>query len=75
MNTLGISMIVAGVTFLFSGLIFLLPIERRLSARGRAFEESQKEIERHLEQMRNERGEAPVQSGRLVGQSRREPNA
>jgi len=50
-------MIVAGVAFLFSGLIFLLPIERRLSARDQTFEESQKEIARHLEQMRSERGE------------------
>ena len=57
MNTLGLSMIVAGVAFLFSGLIFLLPIERRLSAREQTFEESQNEIERHLEQMRKERGE------------------
>jgi Na+-transporting methylmalonyl-CoA/oxaloacetate decarboxylase gamma subunit len=57
MNTLGISMIVAGVAFLFSGLIFLLPIERRLSAREQSVEESQTEIEHHLEQMRSERGE------------------
>ena len=57
MNTLGVSMIVAGVAFLFSGLIFLLPIERRLSAREQIFEESQEEIERHLEQMRSEREE------------------
>ena len=57
MNTLGLSMIVGGVAFLFSGLIFLLPIEWRLSAREQTFEESRKEIERHLEQMRSERGE------------------
>ena len=57
MNALGLSMIVGGVAFLFSGLIFLLPIERRLSARDQTFEESQKEIARHLEQMRSERGE------------------
>lgn len=57
MNALGLSMIVGGVAFLFSGLIFLLPIERRLSAGDQTFEESQKEIARHLEQMRSERGE------------------
>jgi hypothetical protein len=57
MNTLGLSMIVAGVAFLFSGLIFLLPIEKRLSAREQIFEESQKELEHHLEQMRKERRE------------------
>jgi hypothetical protein len=57
MNTLGISMIVTGVAFLFSGLIFLLPTERRLSAREQIFEKSQKQIEHHLEQKRSERGE------------------
>ena len=57
MNTLGLSMIVGGVAFLLGGLIFLLPIERRLSAGEQTFEESQKEIERHLEQMRSKRGE------------------
>ena len=50
-------MIVAGMAFLISGLIFLLPIERKLPTRDQTFEESQKEIERHLEQMRSERGE------------------
>jgi hypothetical protein len=30
MNTIGIAMIVGGMAFLFSGLIFLLPTERKL---------------------------------------------
>jgi hypothetical protein len=45
------------MAFLFSGLIFLLPTEWRLSAREQTFEESQKEIEHHLGQIRSERGE------------------
>lgn len=58
MKALGLSMIVGGVAFLFiSGLIFLLPTERRLAAGEQSFEESQKEIERHLQQMRRENGE------------------
>ena len=32
MNTIGIAMIVGGMAFLFSGLIFLLPTERKLSS-------------------------------------------
>jgi hypothetical protein len=57
MKALGLSMIIGGVAFLFSGLIFLLQTERKLSARERSFEESQEEIEYHLRQMRKERGE------------------
>jgi hypothetical protein len=57
MYALGLSMIVAGMAFLISGLIFLLPIEQKLSAGDQTFEESQKEIARHLEQMRSERGD------------------
>jgi hypothetical protein len=57
MKALGLSMIVGGMAFLFSGLIFLLPTERKLSARKHSLEESQEEIEYHLRQMRKERGE------------------
>ena len=32
MNTIGVAMVVPGMAFLFSGLIFLLPIERKISA-------------------------------------------
>ena len=55
MKALGLSMIVGGVACLFSGLIFLLPTERKLSARNHSFEESQAEIEYYLSQMRKER--------------------
>ena len=55
MKALGLSMIVGGVAFLFSGLIFLLRTERKLSARERSFEETQEEIKYHLSQMRKAR--------------------
>jgi len=57
MKALGLSMIVGGMAFLFSGLIFLLPTERKLSAREHSFEESQEEMEYYLRQMREERNE------------------
>jgi hypothetical protein len=41
-----------------SGLIFLLPTERRLTTQIKSIEESQKEIEDRLEQFRRHRGEA-----------------
>jgi hypothetical protein len=55
MKAFGLSMIVGGMASLFSGLVFLLPIERKLSARERSFEETQEEIEYHLSQMRKAR--------------------
>ena len=48
-------MIVCGLAFLFSGLIFLLPTERKLSARKQSLEESQEEIEYYLRQMGKKR--------------------
>jgi len=58
MTALGVSLIVAGTAFLVSGLIFLLPTERRLTTQIKSIEESQKEIEDRLEQFRRHRGEA-----------------
>jgi hypothetical protein len=57
MHALGLSLIVGGTAFLFSGLVFLLPTEKKLSGKRHSFEESQKEIEYHLRQMRKEHGE------------------
>jgi hypothetical protein len=57
MNALGVSLIVAGTAFLASGLIFLLPTERKLTTQIKSIEESQKEIEDRLEQFRRHRGE------------------
>ena len=56
MHALGVSLIVGGVAFLFSGLIFLLPRERKLSSLEHSIEESQEEIEYHLSQMTKQRG-------------------
>lgn len=55
MNSLGLSMIVGGTAFLFSGLVFLLPTERKISERDHSFEKSQDEIEYYLSQVRKRR--------------------
>jgi hypothetical protein len=55
MKALGLSLIVGGIAWLFSGLIFLMPTAD--SARKRSIEESQEEIEYFLRQLRKERGE------------------
>ena len=56
MDALGISLIVGGMAFLFTGLIFLLPTERKLSSRQESFEESQERTEYYLQEMRKQRG-------------------
>jgi hypothetical protein len=55
MKAFGLSLIVGGMAWLFSGLIFLVPTAD--SARKRSLEESQEEIEYYLRQLRKERGE------------------
>ena len=55
MNALGLSLIVAGSAFLVSGLIFLLPSERKLSEQVKSFEESQLELNDRLAQFRKPR--------------------
>jgi hypothetical protein len=57
MDTIGIALLVGGGAFLCSGLVFLLPTERKLSSRIEAFENDLQQIEDHLSQMQKERGE------------------
>jgi hypothetical protein len=57
MDTLGVALLVGGMAFLFSGLIFLLPTERQLSSRMESFEETQQQIEYYLSQMRKQHGD------------------
>jgi hypothetical protein len=57
MDTLGIAFIVGGSAFLCSGLLFLLPTERKLSSSDKSFEESQAQIEYYLSELRNHRDE------------------
>jgi predicted phage tail protein len=52
MTALGLSMIVGGMAFLLSGLIFLLPSGQRQSKRDQSFEQARNEIEFYLSQMR-----------------------
>jgi hypothetical protein len=56
MDTLGVALLVGGMAFLFSGLIFLLPTERKLSSRTESFEDTQQQIEYYLSQMRKQHG-------------------
>jgi hypothetical protein len=57
MNALGTSLIVLGVAFVFSGLIFMLPTGRKDSVPKETFEESRQRTEHYLQQIREERGE------------------
>jgi hypothetical protein len=58
MKALGTSLIVLGLAFLFSGLIFVLPLPGRKGSRQKeSFEESQERTAYYLKQMRGERDE------------------
>ena len=57
MDSVGIALIVGGMAFLASGLIFLIPTERKLSSSQVVFEESRERTEKYLAQMRDEQGE------------------
>ena len=45
MDTLGLALLVGGMAFLFSGLVFLLPTERKPSSKMEASGNSQQQIE------------------------------
>jgi len=76
MNTIGVAMIVGGMAFLFSGLIFLLPIERKVSDTNESVNVDQERIEYYLRQIRNNRSPggagrpAIVAIGKVIGQQR-----
>jgi hypothetical protein len=57
METWGVALLVGGMAFLFSGLIFLLPTERKLSSHMESFENSQQQIEYYLSEMRKQSGD------------------
>jgi hypothetical protein len=54
METLGVALLVGGMAFLFSGLVFLLPTERKRSSRMESFEDSQQQIEYYLSKMQKQ---------------------
>jgi Na+-transporting methylmalonyl-CoA/oxaloacetate decarboxylase gamma subunit len=56
-SALGFALMVGGLALVLSGLIFLLPITRQISAKNESFEESQARTEYYLQQMREQRGE------------------
>jgi hypothetical protein len=57
MNALGTSLVVLGLAFLLSGLIFTLPDRRKRSVSEESIEESLERTDYYLQQMREERGE------------------
>lgn len=57
MNTIGVALIVGGMAFLFSGLIFLLPIERDVSDIDESLKVDQERIEYYLRQIRQDRSD------------------
>jgi hypothetical protein len=57
MDTAGVALIVGGTAFLFSGLIFLIPVGGSRPAPGESLEDSQEPIEQYLREMERDRGE------------------
>jgi hypothetical protein len=55
MGTVGVALVVGGMAFLFSGLVFLVPVRGRRHRPQESFEDSQKRIEQHLREMRENR--------------------
>ena len=54
MDTFGVALIAGGMAVLCSRLVFLVPVERKLSASQEPFEVNREQIEFYLEQMRRE---------------------
>ena len=57
MDTVGVALIVAGMAFLFSGLIFLIRVRASRPAPQESLEDSQEQIEQYLREICRERGE------------------
>lgn len=57
MRELGIALLVGGAAFLVSGLIFLVPTRLARSAQQSNVDEGREEIDRHLRDLRRERGD------------------
>jgi len=54
MDTFGVALIAGGMAVLCSRLVFLVPVEHKLSASQESFEVNREQIEFYLEQMRRE---------------------
>ena len=57
MDPLGLALVVGGAAFVVSGLIFLLPGERKRPRRRETVDESREQIDSRLQQMRRQRGD------------------
>jgi hypothetical protein len=54
---MGVAMVVGGLAFLFSGLIFIIPVRRNGSESEGPFGDRREQVERHLSDVRRTRGE------------------
>ena len=57
MEPVGIALVVGGTAFLFSGLIFLIPVRGSSPAQQAPSEDSREHVERHLGEHRRIHGE------------------
>jgi hypothetical protein len=57
MGTIGLALVVGGLAFLFSGLVFLIPVSGIRRPPRDSVEDSQKRIEQYLSEMRKDRDE------------------
>ncbi len=57
MGTLGMALVLGGMALLFSGLIVLIPVRGKRHPPRESFEDSQRRMERYLQEMRRGRGE------------------
>lgn len=56
MDALGLALVVGGFAFFVSGLIFLVPTGRKRPARPQA-DNNPEQVDRHLREMRRDRGD------------------
>jgi hypothetical protein len=57
MGTVGMALVVGGMSLLFSGLVFLIPVRGKRDPPQESFQDSQERVERYLREMRKNRGE------------------
>lgn len=57
MDNLALALIVGGAALFCSGLVFLLPGGRRRLRRGETIDESRERVDKHLQELRRQRGD------------------
>jgi hypothetical protein len=56
MDNVGVALVVGGMAFLFSGLIFLIPVRGGRPEPKESLEDSQEQIEQYLRKVHRDRG-------------------